>query len=375
MRHDLRIRLLDDGRIEIVDPGFDELPLLQQIAPDFRLRTATIPGFESPRLQRCRLTALGKSRDRLAGMSTAELWQVHAAGRRAPVRSQGARDDRASAEAATWMDVKVALACRLLEDCVLCAHRCGVDRTSSERGACGLGGEARVADAFVHVAEEAPINPSLVLNLTGCGLRCRFCQQWKLLNPRVRRSLRLDPGLWPTLDFSHTRSLSFVGGNPDESLAACLAFLHAAPREFDLPIVWNCHGYASDEALDLLDGVVDVYVPDLKFGNDECARRLAGIDHYVPTVLRAMETMLRQGCAVIVRLLVLPGHVECCHLPAIASLKSLARGNLLVSVRGQYSPDWKISVSDGAMARRCSVEELSATQSAVAAARLNMVDA
>lgn len=275
---------------------------------------------------------------------------------------------------ASLLDLKIELARRVIVACRLCAHRCGVDRTAGEKGVCRLGAEAVVAEHFVHIAEEAPINPSLVLNLSGCGLRCRFCQQSALLDPATVAGEKLEPTLWPKLQTSGARSLSFVGGNPDESLYAILRLLVTAPADWQLPLVWNCHGYGTLETVRLLESVVDVYVPDFKYGNEACGRRLSAVADYPATAQAAIAEMLDQGVPVIVRILVLPGHFECCHAPTLDYLAAIARPGLQVSVRGQYCPDWKITAEDGALARRPAPDETNAVRDLARHLGLSIID-
>jgi putative pyruvate formate lyase activating enzyme len=258
-----------------------------------------------------------------------------------------------SGDQATLLELKIEIAWRLLTNCTLCAHRCGVDRTAGKIGVCRLGVEGTVAEHFVHIGEEAPINPSLVLNLAGCGLRCRYCQQGAILDPARVNGARLDEFLWASLDTEGARSLSFVGGNPDESLYAILRFLASAPQDWALPVIWNSHAYATMETLTLLHGLVDAYVPDYKYGNNTCGLRLSSARDYSIVAVATIGAMLAQEVPVIVRILVLPGHLECCHVPTLEALAGLRdNGTLLISVRGQYCPDWRIGPRDGVLARR-----------------------
>jgi putative pyruvate formate lyase activating enzyme len=204
----------------------------------------------------------------------------------------------------------------------------------------------------VHIAEEPPINPSLVLNLAGCGLGCRYCQQWKLLDTSQVFGDALEPRLWQALDAEGARTISFAGGNPDESLFAILGFLRDAPEGWNLPVVWNSHAYSSPETLGLLDGVVDIYLPDLKYGNNDCGLRWSGVPNYFDVARQAIEQMLDHKVPVIVRMLVLPGHAGCCHIPALRWLAKVATTNLSLTVRSQYCPDWKVTGQDGPMAAR-----------------------
>ena len=346
---DMRIRISDDGSVAVIDPGFDALDLLQSIDPDFEIRQSVLPGYTYPRIALAKCLRCGFSD--ISQLSDDALWDIH------EKLLVAIRDDRISCGSPSLLDVKIELAHRILSDCHLCAHSCGIDRTCGEKGICGLSTEATVANAFVHIAEEPPINPSLLVSMSGCGLRCRYCQQWELLDPAISGE-RLDASLWHRLPTDGARSLSFIGGNPDESLYAILEFLAAAPPDWSLPVVWNSHGYGSPEAVQLLDGVVDCYVPDFKYGSNECAIKLSGAPGYPEVAREAIHAMLAQRVPVIVRILVLPGHFRCCHRPILDTLASLNRENLYVSIRDQYWPDWQITEADGQLARRVAVEEV-----------------
>lgn len=367
----MRIRVDEVGGIEVIDPGFDTLPLLQAVDPEFRIKSAPLPGFTAPRLQQTRKIGCGIAADRLREEPEARLWELHAAGLdRLRRRHDGCE---AGDGEASLMALKIELARRLLSPCRLCAQRCGIDRMRGEHGRCQLGLSAMVAEHIVHIAEESPINPCLLLNLAGCGLRCRFCQQGHLLHPASVEGIPLDASLWAQLDTTGARSMALAGGNPDESLYAILQFLAAAPADWPLPIVWNCHGAATVETVALLDGIVDVYLPDFKYGSDLCGRRLSGIADYPAAAQAAIAAMLGQGVPVIVRLLVLPGHMQCCHRPILRRLASLP-GECWISIRSQYCPDFTITAADGAMARRPTPAEVDAVRATAREVGLRIVE-
>jgi putative pyruvate formate lyase activating enzyme len=166
-----------------------------------------------------------------------------------------------------------------------------------------------------------------------------------------------------------------VGGNPDESLTAILKFLNGVPAGWRLPIVWNNHAYSTPAVLRLLEGLIDAYVPDLKYMDERCSRRLSGVTNYPGTATSAIREMLRQGVPVFVRVLVLPGHVNCCHLPAMEFLGELSSfENLIVSIRGQYSPDWKIGARDGELSRRPHTSEIQLVRKHADQRELRMMD-
>jgi len=264
------------------------------------------------------------------------------------------------------LDLKLELSKRMLSSCRLCGRRCGVDRMHGELGKCQLGIEAIAANCFIHIAEEPPINPSTLISLAGCGLGCLYCQQWELLDPvdpAMVNGRQLDASLWHELCWQKARSLSFIGGNPDESLYSILCFLKLAPTNMkNIPVVWNCNGYETPETLQLLDDIVDVYLPDFKYGNEDCGTRLSTVPDYLDVAKTAIEAMLAQKIPVIVRILVLPGHFDCCHAPVLNYLAAVNNEQLLISIRGQYFPDWRIVDYDIEMARRASSGEVKAVR-------------
>jgi putative pyruvate formate lyase activating enzyme len=349
-----RLRVLENGALEVVDPRVEDLPLLRDIDPEFEVITDPLPGFETPRFQTMRRLGSGFSDPEIQEMDSEELWRIH------DVALRGWMSGTSSAKSESEVSVlalKLELARRILRSCTLCARRCEVDRLADQRGFCGLGSKAIVAESFIHIGEEPPINPSHVISLAGCALRCRYCQQSDILFPRKVRGTYLDGQFWKHPDCEVARSLSFVGGNPDESLFGILGFLQSAPIGWALPIVWNTHAYSSIETMSLLNGIVDVYLPDLKYSSSACASSWSQVHNYPQVAQRTIVQMVDQNVPVIVRLLILPGHLRCCHFPALQFLASLPT-RPRVSIRGQYSPDWQITSSDGAMAGRISREEV-----------------
>ncbi len=228
-------------------------------------------------------------------------------------------------------------AAEALRACVLCPWRCGVDRVRGELGYCRLDGELRVFHHYLSLSEELELTPTYEILFAGCSHRCRFCS----VGPEVRRPLDAPrAALTDIVDGYRSararglRTLNFVGGEPTTSLPSALAIVAAIQP--DVPIVWNTNLFMSDEAIALLDGVVSVVVGDVHFGNDTCARRVGAVSPYLDAIGRALDRLAPRA-DVIVRLLVLPGHIDCCALPAVDWLA--ARGpRLRVRVLGNYTP-------------------------------------
>ena len=209
-----------------------------------------------------------------------------------------------------------------LAACDLCPHDCGVNRLKDERGICGAGLRPKIASANVHTGEEPPISGSHgsgTIFLTGCSLKCRFCQNFpisQLGNGEEFTTTALAERMM-RLQRRGVHNINFV--TPTHYLPQILAGLWLAiPRGFRLPIVWNSSGYEKLDALQLLDNVVAVYLPDMKYSDEETAERLSAAPGYRAINRRAVSEMLRQvghlqldsnGVAVkglIIRHLVLP---------------------------------------------------------------------
>ncbi len=239
--------------------------------------------------------------------------------------------------------------------CRLCPRDCGADRTAGPTGTfCRLGTEGYVYKQLLSFGEEAELVPTWLIDLGGCSLRCLFCTEWGHVNePDAAPAISLKPEWFSALvrrrKLQGARTVSFVGGDPTVSLLAVLEALGGVPDIDWLPVVWNCNGLMSDAALDLLDGVVASYVVDLKFGNDDCAARLAagaGV-HKRSELERTLNAAAAQGKKrpesehflppLIVRHLVMPGHVDCCTKPTLDWLAA-DYPDAVVNVMTRYVP-------------------------------------
>ncbi len=248
---------------------------------------------------------------------------------------------------------RAARARRLLSPCVVCPRRCRIDRLAGRPGICGVAGVATVASYGAHLGEEPPLSGtrgSGTVFFSGCNLRCLYCQNHEIsrgrggvpVSPEGLAAIALD------LQARGCHNLNLV--SPTHVMPQILAGLAAARRGgLELPVVWNCGGYESLEALSLLDGVVDVYMPDFKYGSEIEGRRLSGVRAYPRVARAAVLEMHRQvgdlvldaeGLAVrglLVRHLVLPDD----RADTGSVLRFLARRvsrDTWVNVMDQYRP-------------------------------------
>jgi putative pyruvate formate lyase activating enzyme len=249
------------------------------------------------------------------------------------------------------------LALGRLACCDLCARYCRVDRLASARGAvCRTGRRARVATYGPHHGEERPLSGrrgSGTIFFAWCSLRCDFCQNWEI--SRRGAGAEVDGVGLATMMLElqamgcHNVNLVTPSHVVAQVLEAVAVAAHAGLR---IPLVYNTGGYDSPEALELLDGVVDVYMPDMKYGSSEVARRLSHVADYVEVNRRAVREMHRQvgdlvlgecGVAVrglLVRHLVLPGDLAGTRQVLGFIAAELSR-DTYVNLMGQYRPEYR----------------------------------
>lgn len=224
--------------------------------------------------------------------------------------------------------------------CDLCAHSCGVDRGQGPAGICQEDDGLSLAGAGIHWGEEPQLVPSGLILIAGCNLSCQTCETWSFSLER-RGAVRTSPdqlaALLLELEKSGAANANFV--TPTHVLPVLLEGLAvAAEHGWSLPVVWNCGGYESLEALRLLEGVVDVYLPDAKYGDDAAAYELSGCRRYTAALDLSLREMHRQA-EVIVRHLVLPGGVASPDklMPLIAAVSPA----ICINVLSQYRPVYR----------------------------------
>lgn len=186
----------------------------------------------------------------------------------------------------------------MLQPCRLCPRNCKVNRLDGELGTCNAGTELVISSSFPHFGEEEPLvgfSGSGTIFLTHCNLRCKFCQNddishggqgWKMSTDEFARALI-------ALQNRGCHNINFV--TPTHFTAQIVA---ALPKAIDLglrlPLVYNCGGYESVETLQLLDGIIDIYMPDAKFSGAEQAERYCHAQDYFKVMQSALKEMHHQ---------------------------------------------------------------------------------
>lgn len=234
-------------------------------------------------------------------------------------------------------------------NCHLCPRQCGVDRRAGERGYCRCPDTALVAKTMLHKWEEPALagsGGSGAVFFGGCTLGCSFCQNAAISacpvgTPMDSAGLRRE---MESLIARGAENIDLV--TPTQYLPTILPAL--SPK-LPVPVVYNCGGYERAETIRALDGLVDIYLPDLKYAGKALARTLSGAEDYFPVAARAIREMVRQTGAVqwqgerivkgvIIRHLILPGCVENSLRVLDWIGENFAPGQVLVSLMRQYTP-------------------------------------
>jgi putative pyruvate formate lyase activating enzyme len=193
---------------------------------------------------------------------------------------------------------KVATARKMMESCTVCPRLCNVNRLEGEVGFCGIGPNAVISSASPHFGEESPlvgVNGSGTIFMTSCNLKCVFCQNFEISHLMDGAEMG-DDGfgkLMLGLQNMGCHNINIV--TPSHQVPQLLAALQfAAERGLQVPLVYNTGGYDSLETLKILDGVVDIYMPDIKFADRTIAGKLMDAEDYPEIAFAAVREMHRQ---------------------------------------------------------------------------------
>lgn len=250
--------------------------------------------------------------------------------------------------------------------CTLCPRRCGAERTAEAGGGfCRMPGGLRVARAMLHRWEEPPIsgqNGAGTVFFSGCTLGCVYCQNGDISAGGFGKDIstaRLRE-IFEELIAQGAHNIELV--TPTHFLPWILPAL--TPR-LPVPVVYNCGGYERVETLRALEGLVDVYLPDLKYADGTLAAELSGAADYFPVACETIREMFRQvgpyvledgllTRGVVIRHLVLPGYLDNTRRVLDWIAETFAPGDVLVSLMSQYTPTADMT---GRLARRVTAAE------------------
>jgi putative pyruvate formate lyase activating enzyme len=186
----------------------------------------------------------------------------------------------------------------ILADCTLCPRRCRANRGRGEIGVCRATAEVMISSAGPHFGEEPELvglGGSGTIFFTNCNLWCLFCQNYEISHLKMGQPVSIEELANRMLHLQSRGCHNINLVTPTHFVPQIVEALDlAADRGLQIPIVYNCGGYESVETLRLLDGIIDIYMPDIKYSNDAHARRYSGVKDYWEHVRPAVKEMHRQ---------------------------------------------------------------------------------
>lgn len=241
----------------------------------------------------------------------------------------------------SFLDLKITIAMKMLENCRFCYHHCGSNRLKGELGYCKCGNQITISSIFPHTGEEPELIPSGTIFTLGCTLRCLHCQNWTIsqwFEPGEIYSPKQLASEVKKLQKFGCKNINLVGGDPTSWLGQWLeVFKHV---DANLPVVWNSNSYYSKETAKILAGFVDVYLLDFKYGLGECSLRISDVSNYWK-ICTSNHLYAKKYGELIIRILVLPGHLECCTKPILDWISKNIGKSVRVNLMFQYHPKWR----------------------------------
>ncbi|MCE4625322.1 MAG: radical SAM protein [Desulfurococcales archaeon] len=296
-------------------------------------RTLEVPQLRRGELHSVEEERLWRIHEKLEKAFMEEWFKVKESDR---VNVEKYRKDRVEV---SFLDLKRELAWRLASPCRLCERRCMVNRY--ERiGACRLDIKTYVHSAFLHLGEEAPLVPSGTIFYGGCNFTCVYCQNYDIsqVYPRAGKAVSEVELAYiqDVLASKGARNINHVGGDPTPNIHTIVGSLNYV--ESNIPQLWNSNMYLTLEAMKIIVHLIDIWLPDLKYGNNRCAFRLSAVPRYWEVVTRNLKIAAEHG-DMIIRHLVLPNHLECCTKPVLRFIaEELPKDRVLVNIMDQYRP-------------------------------------
>ncbi|MFC1509521.1 radical SAM protein [Candidatus Omnitrophota bacterium] len=265
---------------------------------------------------------------------------------------------------------RIELLTRHYRECSLCPHQCRVDRLSGSIGICRSGPYATVASSNIHTGEEPPIsgyNGSGTIFFSGCSGRCIFCQNYPISQLNTGKQVSDECLAEMMLDLQNRGCHNINLVTPTHYLPSIVSALSvAADRGLHLPLVYNTSGYERVEIIKLLEGIVDIYLPDIKYTNNDIASEISGFSQYTQHNQKAIKEMYRQvgnlkiedGVAVkgiVIRHLILPEDMSGTY-KALRYLACEISPDIHISLMDQYFPAYKAH-HHKRLSRRITVDE------------------
>ena len=245
---------------------------------------------------------------------------------------------------------------KLLQKCEICPHKCKIDRTKNQVGRCKSKDTVKVALASIHNFEEPCIsgrNGSGTVFFSNCNLSCEFCQNYEISQQGLGKEISIER-LAEIFIEQQSRGADNINLVSPTSYAVQIieAIKIAKNNGLKIPIIYNTNGYENIETLKLLEGYIDIYLPDLKYAENDLAKKYSKIENYFEIATSAIKEMYRQvgkneydengiiKAGIIIRHLILPNHTENSKKVLKWIVENMPK-NITVSVMAQYFPTYK----------------------------------
>lgn len=243
-----------------------------------------------------------------------------------------------------------------LEKCEICPHKCGVNRNKNEIGRCKSTKQVKIALYSIHHFEEPCIsgkNGSGTVFFSNCNLNCVYCQNYEISQEGKGKEISIEELADIFIEQQNRQAENINLVTPTSYVLQIIEAIKIAKKKgLNTPIIYNTNGYENVETLKLLEGYIDVYLPDLKYYDNEIAKRYSKIDNYFEIATKAIKEMYRQVGSpkfdergmitkgVMIRHLVLPGYIENSK-KVLKWIKENMDENIYVNVMAQYFPTYK----------------------------------
>jgi putative pyruvate formate lyase activating enzyme len=275
----------------------------------------------------------------------------------------------------------------MMSPCTLCPRRCGIDRSKGQKGFCGTGDIPVVSSVGPHFGEESVLvgrSGSGTIFFAGCNLGCIFCQNYDISHHRHGRDVTVGQLVRSMLQLQDYGCVNINFVTPSHVIPAITAAVELARNQgLTLPTVYNSGGYDSVETLKLIDGFVDIYMPDMKYSDSHAGERLSGAADYPQVNREAVRQMHEQvgdlqttnGIAtrgLLVRLLILPEDLAGSFATIDFLAEQISPGTT-INVMGQYRPCYKAGAYPE-ISRRPFPEEIRAAREYAIDRGLNVLD-
>lgn len=243
----------------------------------------------------------------------------------------------------------------MLDECTLCAHRCKVNRLKGQIGRCKSSDKVKIALASLHMFEEPCIsgkNGSGTVFFSNCNLNCKFCQNYEISQLGKGKEITVEElaDIFIEQQNKNAENINLV--TPTMYVYQIIEAIKIARNNgLNIPIVYNTNSYENVETINLLDGYIDVYLPDLKYYYDEIAYKYSKVNNYFNTATKAIQEMYKQvGAPIIdengmmkkglmIRHLVLPNNIKNSK-QILKWIKENIDNDVYVSVMAQYFPTY-----------------------------------